>query len=184
MTEGQFEILIVEDSETQAMQLMFLLETEGWVVTRAASGEAALEELNRSTPALMIADYHLPGIRGDELCRRVRMNVQTRGIPILMLTAEEASGSEMAGLDSGADDYVSKSISPEILVLRVRALLRKPGTSSSILAPKDAKFQQARLLAIDDSPTYLESLADALSGEGYDVTRAASGREGLERLSA
>ena len=118
------EILIVEDSETQALQLRFLLEEQGWAVIHAPSGESALEELNRHLPALIIADYHLPGIRGDELCRQVRMNAATRGIPILMLTVEEAYGSEPAGLDSGADDYVSKTVPSDVLLMRVRSLLR------------------------------------------------------------
>ena len=181
MTEPA-RILIVEDSETQALQLRYLLEEEGWGVVHASSGESALEELNRHLPALIIADYHLPGIRGDELCRRVRMNVGTRGIPILMLTVEEAHGSELAGLDSGADDYVSKSVAPDILMLRVRALLRNSDTPSSVLAPQESYFQRARLLAIDDSPTYLESLTEALRADGYDVTKAASGKEGLDRI--
>src|SRR6201996_3281558 len=107
------QILIVEDSETQALKLRFLLEGEGWEVARAATAESALEELNRSLPALIIADYHLPGMRGDELCRRIRVNVRTRGIPILILTMEQAQGKELAGLDSGADDYVSKSVPSE-----------------------------------------------------------------------
>ncbi len=87
--EPASQILIVEDSETQALQLRYLLEEEGWEVVRASTAESALEELNRHLPALIIADYHLPGIQGDELCRRIRMNVDTRGIPILMLTARE-----------------------------------------------------------------------------------------------
>lgn len=183
MIEPPCQILIVEDSETQALQLRYLLEEEGWNVVHASTGESALEELNRHLPALIIADYHLPGIRGDELCRRVRMNVDTRGIPILMLTAEETYGSELAGLDSGADDYVSKSVAPDILLPRVRALLRNSGTRPSILAPQESYFHRARLLAIDDSPTYLESLTEALSAEGYEVTKAVSGKEGLERIT-
>src|SRR2546427_13184857 len=107
------QILVVEDSETQALKLRYLLEGEGWDVARSATAESALEELNRGLPALIIADYHLPGIRGDELRRRIRMNARTRGIPILMLTREQAQGSELAGLDSGADDYVSKSVPSE-----------------------------------------------------------------------
>src|SRR3989475_8309764 len=154
--EPASQILIVEDSETQALQFRYLLEEEGWEVVRASTAELALEELNRHLPALIIADYHLPGMQGDELCRRVRMNVDTRGIPILMLTAEEASGTEPAGLDSGADDYLSKSVAPEILLLRVRALLRNSGARSSILNPQESHFHRARLLGIDDSPTYLE----------------------------
>src|ERR1700691_1452136 len=100
--EPTTQILIVEDSKTQALKLRYLLEGEGWEVACASTGESALEELSRYLPALIIADYHLPGIRGDELCRRVRMNVRTRGIPILMLTMEQAHGSEPASLDSGA----------------------------------------------------------------------------------
>jgi two-component system NtrC family sensor kinase len=183
VTEPTSRILIVEDSETQALQLRYLLEEEGWDVVRASTAESALEELNRSLPALIIADYHLPGIRGDELCRRVRMNVDTRGIPILMLTVEEASGNELTGLDSGADDYVSKSVAPDILLVRVRALLRTPVSHSGILDSRDHYFHRARLLAIDDSPTYLECLSDALSAEGYEVTKATSGEEGLERIN-
>jgi two-component system NtrC family sensor kinase len=181
--ETACQILIVEDSETQALKLRYLLEEEGWVVVRASTGESALEELNTHLPALIIADYHLPGIRGDELCRRIRMNVNTRGIPILMLTAEEAVGSEPAGLDSGADDYVSKTAGPEILVLRVRALLRNSGVPSFVLSSQEPRFHRARILAIDDSPTYLQSLAQALISEGYDVTQVAGGKEGLERVT-
>jgi two-component system NtrC family sensor kinase len=181
--ETACQILIVEDSETQALQLRYLLEDEGWEVLRASTGESALEELNRHLPALIIADYHLPGIRGDELCRRVRMNMNTRGIPILMLTAEEATETEPAGLDSGADDYVSKSVASEILVLRVRALLRNSGTRPSMLVSQESRFHRAHILAIDDSATYLESLVDALISEGYEVTRAVGGKEGLARLT-
>jgi two-component system NtrC family sensor kinase len=181
--EPASQILIVEDSETQALQLRDLLEEEGWEVVRASTAEAALEELNRHLPSLIIADYHLPGMRGDELCRRVRMNVDTRGIPILMLTAEEASDGELAGLDSGADDYVSKSVAPDILLLRVRALLRNSVGRCSVLSPQESYFSRARLLAIDDSPTYLELLGEAFSSEGYEVTKAASAKEGLERIA-
>ena len=181
MTELASPILIVEDSDTQALHLRALLEEEGWDVIRAASAESALEALNRHFPALIIADYHLPGMRGDELCRRVRMNVDTRGIPILMLTVEDTHGSERAGLDSGADDYLAKSVAPEILLLRVRSLLRAASRSSSPLSP-EVSFRRAQLLAIDDSPTYLEAVADALDHEGYQVTRAPSGMAGLACL--
>ncbi len=182
MTKPASPILIVEDSETQALQLRYLLEEQGWEVVRASTAESALEELNRQRPGLIIADYHLPGIRGDELCRRVRMNVDTRGIPILMLTGEQAQGSELAGLDSGADDYVSKSVAPEILLVRVRSLLRTASERSSVLVSQDSHFHRARLLAIDDSPTYLEYLVEAMSGEGYDVAKAAGGKEGLDLI--
>jgi DNA-binding response OmpR family regulator/anti-sigma regulatory factor (Ser/Thr protein kinase) len=176
------QILIVEDSETQALKLRYLLEGEGWEVACASTAESALDELNRHLPALIIADYHLPGIRGDELCRRVRMNVRTRGIPILMLTMEQAHGSEPASLDSGADDYVSKAVAPEILLLRVRTLMRNPSQRPAVLDSHEASFRRARLLAIDDSPTYLEHLSNVLNGEGYEAVRAKGGEEALERI--
>ncbi len=185
--EPKAQILIVEDSETQALKLRYLLEGEGWEVACSSTAESALEELNRHLPALIIADYHLPGIRGDELCRRVRMNVRTRGIPILMLTMEQAQGSEPASLDSGADDYVSKSVAPAILLLRVRTLLRNPNQRATFLDSRldshDAPFRRARLLAIDDSPTYLQHLSDVLSSEGYEAVRARSGEEALDRIA-
>ena len=152
-------------------------------MVRASRAEAALEELNRQLPALIIADNHLPGMSGVELCRRVRMNLDTRGIPILLLTAEEGFESESTGLDSGADDYVSKSVALDILLLRVRALLRNSVRGPTVLSPRESYFNRAHLLAIDDSPTYLELLAEAFGGEGYEVTKAASAREGLERIA-
>jgi DNA-binding response OmpR family regulator len=176
-------ILIVEDSETQALQLAWLLEKNGWEAIRASSGESAVEELNRNLPALMIVDYHLPGIPGDELCRRVRMNIHMRGIPILMLTGDDSFGSEPAGLDSGADDYVSKSVPPEILLLRIRALLRGSGERASGLSSQEAYFRRACILAIDDSPTWLESLVIAFGSEGYGVVTATSAEEGLNRIA-
>lgn len=179
----EVQILIVEDSETQALRLSYLLEKEGWAVVRASTAEAALEQLNQGRPSLIIADYHLPGIHGDELCRRVRMNVATRDIPVMILTAEEAEGREPAGLDNGANDYVCKSIASDVLLLRVRALLRNCGVRSCAPSPGESHFRRAMILAIDDSPTYLECLAEALSSEGYEVTKAASGKEGLDRLA-
>ena len=176
-------ILLVEDSETQALLLRSVLEDEGWEVLGAATAEAALDALNRTVPDLIVVDYYLPGVRGDELCRQIRQNVATRGIPILMLTVEENDAAQLHGLESGADDYVSKAVEKDILILRIRALLRKSQTQSAILTGTDTLFRRARLLAIDDSPTYLEYLAGELAQDGYQVEKASSGKEGLELLS-
>jgi two-component system NtrC family sensor kinase len=174
--------MVVEDSETQALQMRYLLEAEGWQVVLAQSAESSLDELKHTTPDLIVVDYYLPGMRGDELCRRIRMNVNTRGIPILMLTAEQTSAAETHGLESGADDYLPKSVEPDILLLRIRALLRKTQAETSIVAKQDSFFAQARLLAIDDSPTYLQYVTDELSHEGYQVEQAASGSKGIEQF--
>ena len=118
-------IMLVEDSPTQAIKLRYVLEKEGWEVVWAATAQQAMEEINRPRPDLILLDYYLPGIRGDELCRRIRMNIDTRGIPILMMTVEETDEAEIHGLESGADDFVAKSVDADILLLRIRTLLNK-----------------------------------------------------------
>jgi PAS domain S-box-containing protein len=177
-------ILVVEDSDTQALKLQLMLENEGCEVVRAATAEGAIEELHRSVPDLVIVDYHLPGVRGDEVCRRIRMNMSTRGIAILMLTAEETDAAELHGLESGADDYISKSVDDDILMLRVRGLLRKSSTEASLLLGLDAALSSARLLAVDDSATYLQFLTEELRSEGYQVETASSGAEALQRFAS
>ncbi len=180
--EHPYQIMVVEDSETQALQMRYLLEREGWQVLSAATAESSLDALKLAVPDLIVVDYYLPGMRGDELCRRIRMNVNTRGIPILMLTSEQTNAAETHGLESGADDYLPKSVDADILLLRVRALLRKSEAHTSILGQQDSLFTRARLLAIDDSPTYLQYLTEELRNEAYQVEQAAGGREGLERF--
>src|SRR4051812_15196195 len=106
--EQQHRILLVEDSATQAIKLRHVLEKEGWAVTWAASAQAAMDHINQATPDLILLDYYLPGLRGDELCRRIRMNINTRSIPVLMMTEEETNINELRGLEAGADDFVPK----------------------------------------------------------------------------
>ncbi|MGE5504265.1 MAG: response regulator, partial [Actinomycetota bacterium] len=182
MSERQL-ILVVEDSATQALKLQHVLEQEGFATVCAYSGEEALEEINRTLPSMMIVDYHLPGIQGDELCRQIHMDITTRSIPILMLTADETSATELHGLESGADDFVSKSEDTEILLLRVHNLLRKARHQASMVEVGRSLFRRARVLIIDDSNTYRESLAQELRDEGCEVTQVASGPEGLRRIA-
>lgn len=182
MSEAQ-SILLVEDSRTQAIWLTDLLETEGWQVHWAPTAEAAMEKLSQNEINLVILDYHLPGIRGDELCRRIRMNVDTRDIPILMLTMEETHDVEAHGLESGADDFVPKSVDADILLIRIRTLLAKSCSRSTIPAQADVPIRGARLLSIDGSQTYQDYLATEMETEGYQFSTAHSGSEGLERLA-
>src|SRR5260221_12813689 len=107
--ERASRILVVEDSETQALKLQLMLEHEGCEVVCAPTAERALEALNQSVPDLVILDYHLPGVRGDEACPRIRMNMSTRGIALLMLKGGEPDAAELYGLQRGAADYMSKS---------------------------------------------------------------------------
>ena len=177
-----FRIVVVQDSETQAFKLRLLLEQQGWQVSVACAAEAALAGVGDPLPDLILVDYNLPGMLGDEFCRRVRMNPKTRSIPILMLTEAAADSAEIQSLETGADDYVSKSESPEILLFRIRALLRKAWAQPAILNPQDSHFRPARILAIDDGPTYLAFISTELRDLGYEVVTATSGTEGLARL--
>jgi two-component system NtrC family sensor kinase len=178
-----FRIVVVEDSETQAFKMRMLLEEQGWQVSIAGAAEEALAALGDPLPDLVVLDYNLPGMRGDEFCRRIRMNVNTRGIPILMMTASAPDTAEMQSLESGANDYVAKSEAPEILLLRIRALFRQSPAQSVILNPADSAFRSSRILAIDDSPTYLAFLSEELRSHGYEVEGATNGPQGLSRLA-
>src|SRR5580698_8311452 len=129
-------IMVIEDSETQAFKLRCLFEEQEWEVFVAGAAETALAAISDPLPDLILVDYNLPGMRGDEFCRRVRMNLNTRGIPILMMTSSAPDTAEIQSLDSGADGYVSKSENPESLLLRIRALLRKESAPAAILNPE------------------------------------------------
>ena len=122
-------ILLVEDSETQALRLQFLFAEQGWQTERASTAEEAVDKLNRIVPDLIILDYYLPGLKGVELCKSIRLNATGWNPPILMFTAEDAFAVQRESLESGADDYLSKSADDSILVLRVRTLLRKSETN-------------------------------------------------------
>jgi two-component system NtrC family sensor kinase len=180
--ERAFRISVVEDSQTQAYKLRLLLEEQGWEVSIAGAAEAALATLGDPLPDLILVDYNLPGMRGDEFCRRIRMNLNTRGIPLLMMTSSAPDTAEIQSLESGADGYVSKSENSELLLLRIRALLRKAPSQPAILSPQNSTFRGVHILAIDDSPTYLTFLCDELRNLDYDVECANSGSEGLARL--
>ena len=99
-----------------------------------------------------------------------------------MMTAEDTPETQRHGLESGADEFVPKSVGSEVLLARIRGLLSKARRPLSVLGEADWYFQRARLLTIDDSQTYLEYLANHLGREGYRVERAVSGQEGLDRI--
>ncbi|WP_407525699.1 response regulator [Methylobacterium oryzisoli] len=176
-------ILLVEDSETQALQLRLLLEASGFSVTRCATAEAALDALNRGVPDLVVADYHLPGINGDELTRQMRLSLRTRATPVLMLTEAKGRDLERQGLESGADAYVPKSADHDLLVLRIRALLRERGAAGPREAAHGA-FRRARLLVVDASEADRAALAGLFSQEGHEVVTAAGPQEALDLLGA
>ena len=180
--ESALRILLVEDSKTQGLRLKFVLEQEGWEVQWVSSAEDAVTQINKNRPHLILADFFLPGMSGAVLCRRVRMSIHTRNIPILMLTAEGSEDAEVKSLESGADDFVKKSIEPEVLLVRIRSLLKKPLDQMTIAAADGDACRAGRILTIDDSPTYLEHLRGELTADGYVVTGVNNGAEALRLL--
>lgn len=177
-----YRVLLVEDSQTQALRLQFLFDQQGWQTEIACTGEEAVEKLNKIVPDLIIVDHYLPGLKGLELCKLVRLNSTGWNPPILMFTAEDTSAVQRESLESGADDYLSKSAEDPMLLLRVRTLLRKSETKRSAVGHGDTVLRQARLLAVDDSPSYLEYLVHELSSEGHAVEAAKNGPEALDKI--
>ena len=121
MIEGA-KILLVDDEPAIRDAVGYILRSNGFAVETAESAEGALESLGRDRFDLMLLDVMLPRLSGMELCRRVRA---TSDIPILMLTARDAEVDRVLGLESGADDYVTKPFSTAELLSRVRAILRR-----------------------------------------------------------
>ena len=119
-------ILAVEDDERIRTAVKLALEDEGWAVTEAATGEDALLHFQQQPADVVLIDIMLPGIDGFEVCRSIR---RTSDVPIVMVTARDDTHDVVAGLEAGADDYLTKPFAPKELSARIRALLRRARTS-------------------------------------------------------
>ncbi len=118
-------ILIVEDDPSLAELLRYNLSKEGFEATVVDDGEAAIVAVEEEEPSLVILDWMLPNLSGIEVCRQLRRRPSNRALPVIMLTARGEEADRIRGLDSGADDYVVKPFSPNELIARVRALMRR-----------------------------------------------------------
>lgn len=125
MTSLRPRVLVVEDEPAQAELLAYNLEAEGCEVERAASGDHALLLVAESPPDLILLDWMLPGVSGLEICRRLRQRPETRGVPIIMISARSEEVDRVRGLETGADDFVVKPYSVAELMARVRGQLRR-----------------------------------------------------------
>ncbi len=130
-------ILLVEDEESIVELVRYNLSRAGYLVHVALSGEEALSTLKTVSPDLILLDIMLPQIDGIEVCRRLRRNERTEHTPIIMLTARGEESDIITGLETGADDYVTKPFSPKVLMARIKAVLRRsaeelPGESDVI----------------------------------------------------
>ncbi|MBM3612569.1 MAG: phosphate regulon transcriptional regulatory protein PhoB [Alphaproteobacteria bacterium] len=125
LAQRQPVIVLVEDESAQREVLSYNLEAEGFTVVPATSGDEALIVIREETPDLILLDWMLPGVSGIEVCRQIKARPETRGIPVMMISARSEELDRVRGLETGADDYVVKPYSVAELMARLRALLRR-----------------------------------------------------------
>ena len=139
MAANHPRVLVVEDEPAQREVLAYNLEAEGFEVSRASNGEEALILVDEDMPDIIVLDWMMPNLSGIEVCRRLKMRSETRGIPVIMLSARSEDVDRVRGLETGADDYVIKPYSVIELMARVRSQLRRvrPSTVGQLLEFKD-----------------------------------------------
>lgn len=149
-------ILIVDDEEDILELIGYNLARDGYHIDTAKSGEIAVEKIRRDKPDLVILDLMLPGIDGLQVCRMVKSDPRTAQTPIVMLTAKGEDADIVAGLELGADDYITKPFSPRVLLARIRAILRREH--------REAAEEQAvvRISGIEIHPTSREVIVDGV----------------------
>jgi two-component system phosphate regulon response regulator PhoB len=192
----KIKILVVEDEAPIQELLQFNLERSKYRVTVVDSGEEALEVATKLMPDLILLDIMLPGADGLEVCRRLKGNAKTQRIPIIMLTALSEEADIVAGLELGANDYVTKPFSPRVLLARVKAALRRikieQSSNDEVISIHGIDIDTARCkVTVDGKETTLTStefkvlqlmasqagrvftryqIVDAVHGEDYPVT--------------
>ncbi len=122
-TPEDVEILVVEDSPTQAIQMQSLLEEHGYRISVAEDGETALEAIDQALPSLVISDIVMPKMDGYELCRRIKKNQRTQGIPVILVTQLTEPEDIIRGLDCGADHFLTKPYDASFLLSRIEYIL-------------------------------------------------------------
>lgn len=175
-------ILVIEDEEDIQELLRYNLERDGYAVVSCLSGEDGLRTIEDRRPDLILLDLMLPGMDGKEICRRLKRDAATADIPVIMLTARGEESDIVAGLELGADDYVSKPFSTKILTARVGAVLRRAAAAA---AADPATDRAARVIEVHDlviHPGRHEVLADGepvpLSSTEFGILHFLAGRPG------
>lgn len=189
-------IFIVEDEEDILELMRHHLDKEGYLVESALNGEDAVRGVRRKDPDLVLLDLMLPGLDGLEVCRSLKKDAKTSGIPIIMVTAKGEESDIVTGLELGAVDYITKPFSMKILVARVRAALRRksdapvdgnkpvkihdieinPGRHEVLIKgkPVEMTFSELKILQLlACKPGWVltrEQIVDGVRGEDYAVT--------------
>jgi len=180
--QAKTRVLVIDDSLTFRERLGELLSAQGFDVLSAATGEEGLRSAAANRPDAVVVDGMLPGIDGATVVRKLRLDAALHHTPCILLTGSHDHDAELRALESGADAFVRKAEDLDVILARISAVLRNvggggpSGYTASLLDPK-------KILAVDDSVTYLHELGDILRGEGYDVILAHSGEEALEMIA-
>jgi two-component system, NtrC family, sensor kinase len=174
-------VLIIDDSVTYREELAQQLREAGYRTMLAASGEEGLRRTTEASFDAIIVDGVMPGIDGTAVIRQIRLDPGLRSTPCLLLTASERAASEVDALDAGADAYVRKGDGAELVLARLSAILRSASTWRD-RAAADTLRGPKKILAVDDSLTHLEALAERLRDDGYEVVKATSGEAALDLL--
>ncbi|HMU99237.1 MAG TPA: response regulator transcription factor [Chitinophagales bacterium] len=147
--EKVFKVLVVDDEQDILEFLSYNLEKDGFLVSTAENGKVALEKAKKEEPDIILLDVMMPEMDGIEACRTLREMPQFENTIIAFLTARTEDYSQIAGFETGADDYISKPIKPRVLISRLRALLRRYETKeskASFLEVGDIKIDRERYL--------------------------------------
>jgi two-component system, OmpR family, alkaline phosphatase synthesis response regulator PhoP len=174
------KILIVDDEKDIVRMLEYNLKKEGFRVLCAFDGESAVRSARHDHPDIIILDLMLPGIDGFEVCRQLKKEDATRGIPLVMLSAKAQEADKIVGLELGADDYITKPFSPRELTARIKAVLRRVKEKEALSSPvvmKGLVIDSARVMVESDGkPVELtakefELLKNLVSAKGRVLSR-------------
>lgn len=181
--KGATTLLVIDDSPTFRDVLCRALKHAGYEVVEAGSGEQGLRLAGVRRPDGLIVDGVLPAMDGATVIRHVRLDAALRDVPCLLLTGSEGRHAELKALDAGADAFVRKEEALEVVLARLAAMLRRAPHRGGEVDDTKSLAGRKRILAVDDSPTYLHVVSEALRAEGFDVVLAHSGEEALELLA-
>ncbi len=168
-------VLVVEDEVAIVEAVKYALDLEGFQVTSTSNGREGLEAARRLNPALVLLDVMLPGMSGLDVCRQLR---RESDVPIIMLTAKEGEADKVAGLELGADDYMTKPFSMRELVARVRAQIRRSGKSGALADGNEVLRGGSIELDVDAHEVRVESTPVPLRPKEFDLLESLMRRKG------
>ena len=180
-SDGKTTILVIDGSTTVREELCTVLENADYHVLSAANGKDGLQIAANRRPSAIVVDGVMEGMDGASFIRRIRLDAALRDIPCVLLTGSENPGGELDALDAGADAFVRKGEGIDLILARLAAVLRHANNTAK--EETTSLFSPKRIMAVDDSETYLHEIAEQLYGEGYDVLLAHSGEEALEMIA-